>query len=219
MANDRERQEEKLMDSKAPTREDSSSGTFEGTDVSGLILDFPTTSGGEPKWYIIHTMSGHEEKVKELLERRIRSFGLEDKVEKIIIPKEEIVKIHHGRKKVSYKRIFPGYIFIKMVLDNDTWKVVRGTQGVTGFVGPGGRPMPISETEFRSIQPILEGKMPTKKVEFKSGDQVKIVSGPFKDSFGIVEEVDLEKGKAKVLINLFGRDTPVEIDFAHLEKQ
>ena len=187
--------------------------------AEGLIMDMPVASRSEAKWYIIHTMSGHEEKVKELLERRIKSFGLQDKIFRIIIPKEEIIKIQHGRKKVSYKRIFPGYIFIEMILDNDTWRVVRGTQGVTGFVGPGGRPVPISETEFENIRPILEGKMPTKKVEFKSGDQVKIISGPFKDSFGIVEEVDLEKGKAKVLINLFGRDTPVEIDFAHLEKQ
>ena len=186
----------------------------------GLIID--TTSiplSNEPRWYIIHTMSGHEEKVKELLERRVRSLGLSQKILKIIIPKEEIVKIHHGRKKISYKRIFPGYIFIKMIMDNETWKVVRGTEGVTGFVGPGGRPVPITETEFANIKPILEGKMPTKKVEFKSGDHVKIISGPFKDAFGIVEEVDSEKGKARVLINLFGRDTPVEIDFGHLEKQ
>lgn len=186
----------------------------------GLIIDaLSVPHSTEPKWYIIHTMSGHEEKVKEMLERRVRSLGLSNKILKIIIPKEEIVKIQHGKKKISYKRIFPGYIFIKMVMDNETWRVVRGTQGVTGFVGPGGRPVPITETEFANIKPILEGKMPTKKVEFKSGDHVKIISGPFKDSFGIIEEVDMEKGKARVLINLFGRDTPVEIDFAHLEKQ
>ncbi len=173
----------------------------------------------EARWYIIHTISGYEEKVKELLEMRKRSFNLTDKIFRIIIPKEEIVRIKHGRKKVTYKRIFPGYIFVEMIMDDETWKVVRGTQGVTGFVGPRGRPTPISEAELNSIKPFITGEIPKKKVEFKSGDHVKIVSGPFKDSFGIVEEVDLEKGKARVLVNIFGRETPIELDFGQLEPQ
>ena len=169
-------------------------------------------------WYVIHTYSGHEEKVKTNLEKRIASTGVEDKVEQILVPTEEKLEKKNGEQKVVEKRMFPGYVLIQMEMDDDAWYVVRNTPGVTGFVSTGTKPLPVQPEE---IDEILKGmgleEEKEIRVDFEEGDKVKVIDGPFEDFIGIIQEVFPKQGKAKVLVSMFGRETPVELDFAQIE--
>ena len=170
------------------------------------------------KWYVIHTQTGHEGKVKVALEHRIQSLGITDKIFKIIIPLRDIVIIKKGKKTKGKEKVFPGYIFVKMILDDNSWLVVRTTEGVTGFIGTGTKPTPISEKEIGAIMKFVEQEQPKFKAKFTQGEAVKIISGPFTDFLGTVDSVDDEKGKIRVLVSIFDRETPVELDFLQVSK-
>ncbi len=168
-------------------------------------------------WYIIHTYSGYEERVKRNLEQRIKYMDAGNKVFQIVIPTEDEIEIKDGQRRTVTKRVFPGYILVQMALDDESWNVVRNTPGVTGFVGSGGKPTPLREEEVNRILKMSESA-PRVKVGFSKGQSVRIVDGPFIDFVGVVDEINMEKGKVKVLLTLFGRETPVELDFLQVEK-
>lgn len=172
----------------------------------------------ERRWYVIHTYSGYEEAVAKALRQRVESLGMEDKIFNIIVPKEKKIKVKNGKREVVEEKIYPGYVLVEMIVTDDSWYVVRNTPNVTGFVGAGTTPIPMSEEEVKRILKRMEVKEPQYKIELKKGDLVKIKDGTFKDFEGKVEEVDEERGKVKVLINLFGRETPVEIDSLLVKK-
>jgi transcriptional antiterminator NusG len=172
----------------------------------------------ERRWYVIHTYSGYEDAVARNLKQRIESLGMEDKIFNVLVPKEKKIKIRGGKKEVVEEKIYPGYVFVEMIVTDDSWYVVRNTPNVTGFVGSGTTPIPVSDEEMKELLKRIEVKEPQYKIEVKVGDLVKIIDGPFKDFDGKVAEVDEERGKVKVLINLFGRDTPVELDSLQVKK-
>ncbi len=170
------------------------------------------------RWYVVHTYSGHENKVKMSLEKQIAAHNLEDMIEDILIPTEEKVEPKGGQRKVVQKKIFKGYIFIRMEMTNETWYIVRNTAGVTGFIGDGSRPTPLSEQEVNFILKRMGLEAPRISVNFDKGEGVRVLFGPFADYTGVVKEVDLAREKVVVLLSLFGRDTPVELEFDQIEK-
>jgi len=172
----------------------------------------------EAKWYVVHTQSGYEAKVKQALEQRIKTLGAEDKIFDIVIPMREVVAVKKGKKTKQKEKVFPGYILVKMILDDNSWLIVQTTQGVTGFVGAGLKPVPISEKEVAAIMKFVEQEQPKFKAKFSVGEAVKIKEGPFADFLGTVEAVDEEKGKVRVLVSIFDRETPVELDFLQVQK-
>jgi len=172
----------------------------------------------EKRWYVLHTYSGYEEAVAKNLKQRIESLGMEDKIFNVLVPKEKKIKIKNGKRKVVEEKVYPGYVLVEMIVTDDSWYVVRNTPNVTGFVGAGTTPLPVSPEEIENLKKRMEVKEPKYKIEVKIGDLVKIIDGPFKDFDGKVSEVDKERGKVKVLINMFGRDTPVELDSLQIKK-
>ena len=173
---------------------------------------------GQRGWYVIHTYSGYEEQVAENLKQRIESLGMEDKIFKILVPKEKQIEIKNGRRRTVEKRIFPGYVLVEMIVTDDSWYVVRNTPNVTGFIGLGVRPTPMSKEEIDRIQKRMGVEEPKYKIEFKVNDLVKINDGPLKGFEGKVTEIDEDKGKIKVLVSMFGRETPVSLDFLQVKK-
>lgn len=172
----------------------------------------------EAKWYILHTYSGQEIKVAKLLQQRIRSLKVEDYFYQILIPTEERMKIRSGKRYKVEEQLFPGYIFVKMDLNDNSWAAARGCEGVTGFVGAGDKPTPVSPKEITAIEDYLATEKPKHKVKFSIGEAVKIVDGPFSGFLGTVDEIDKERGKLKVMASFFGRETPVELDFLQVRK-
>jgi transcriptional antiterminator NusG len=177
----------------------------------------PAAESQEAQWYVIHAYSGHEEKLKKNLEKRIESMDMQDKILEVFVPMEDEIEIKDGKRRHVQKRIFPGYILVKMIMSDDSWYVVRNTPGVTSFVGSGNKPVPLQETELRSILKQVKQE-PQIRVEFEVGESVRVVDGPFADFLGKVDEINPEKGKLKVLVNMFGRETPVELDLLQVEK-
>lgn len=173
---------------------------------------------GQRGWYVIHTYSGYEEQVAENLKQRIESLSMEDKIFKILVPKEKQIEIKNGRRRTVEKRIFPGYVLVEMIVTDDSWYVVRNTPNVTGFIGLGVRPTPMSKEEIDRIQKRMGVEEPKYKIEFKVNDLVKINDGPLKGFEGKVTEIDEDKGKIKVLVSMFGRETPVSLDFLQVKK-
>lgn len=176
------------------------------------------THNPNAKWYVVHTYSGHENKVAVTLKQRIESEHLQEKILDVLVPMQEKIEIKGGKKVNIKEKIFPGYILVKMVLDDASWLAVRTTQGVTSFVGMGNKPTPISEQEVQTIVKFTQEEAPVYKQVFATDDTVKIVDGPFADFIGKVDNVDEEKGKVKVLVSIFGRETPVELDFLQVQK-
>ncbi|MFH1462251.1 MAG: transcription termination/antitermination protein NusG [bacterium] len=172
----------------------------------------------EKNWYVLHTYSGYEDAVAKNLKQRIESLGMEDKIFNVLVPKEKKIKIKSGKRKVIEEKIYPGYVLVEMVVTDDSWYVVRNTPNVTGFVGAGTTPVPVSPKEIESLKKRIGGEEPQYTIEVKVGELVKIVDGPFKDFDGKVSGVDEERGKVKVLVNMFGRDTPVELDSLQIKK-
>jgi len=172
------------------------------------------------EWYVIHTYSGFEHKAKAALEERIRTLAMQEHFGEILVPAEKVVELVKGRKKTSSRKFFPGYMLVNMDLNDETWHLVKSTPKVTGFVGDATHPSPITEAEVREItQQMAEGAArPKPKVLFETGESVKVIDGPFADFNGVVEEVKADKGKLRVLISIFGRATPVELDFVQVEK-
>jgi len=172
----------------------------------------------ERRWYVIHTYSGYEETVAKNLRQRIEAFGMQDKIFNVIVPKEKKIKIKNGKREIVEEKIYPGYVLVEMIVTDDSWYVVRNTPNVTGFVGAGTTPIPISDEEIEKLKKRMELKEPEYKIEVEKGDLVKVVEGVFKGFEGKVDEIDKERGKVKVLINIFGRETPVELDYLQIKK-
>jgi transcriptional antiterminator NusG len=171
----------------------------------------------ERHWYVIHSYSGYENKVKKNLESRIESMGMQDYIFEVVVPTEEVLELRDGRRRTVEQRIFPGYILVDMILTDESWFVVRNTPGVTGFVGSGNQPTPLRQEEADAILRRMEEEAPKVKVSFRIGDSVRIVDGPFTDFMGTVDDLNLEKGKVRLLVSFFGRETPVELDFLQVE--
>jgi len=170
------------------------------------------------KWYAIHTYSGYEDAVVRNLKQRIESMSMEDKIFNVLVPKEKKIKMRGGKRHVVEERIYPGYVLVEMIVTDDSWYVVRNTPRVTGFVGSGTTPIPLSDPEIKELQRRMGVEEPKYKIDLQAGDAVKIIDGPFKDFDGKISEVDEEKGKIKVLVSMFGRETPVELDFLQIKK-
>ncbi|OWZ84554.1 transcription termination/antitermination protein NusG [Natranaerobius trueperi] len=172
----------------------------------------------ENNWFVVHTYSGYENKVKTNLEKRVDSMGMNDKIFRVIVPTETQVNIKDGRRKEQEKKVFPGYVLVEMVLDDDSWYVVRNTPGVTGFVGSGTKPVPLSQDEVAGIMKQMGYEEPRKDVDLEVNDEVKILEGPFENFNGKIEEVYPDKEKIKVTVSMFGRETPVELDFDQVKQ-
>ena len=166
------------------------------------------------KWYVVHTYSGYENKVKDTLEKAVDNRGMQHLVQEVVVPMEEQIEIKDDKKKTTLRKVFPGYVLIKMILTEESWYVVRNVRGVTGFVGAGGKPVPLTPEEIRNMG--FE-KMPV-NINYEVGDTVKIVAGPLESFIGIVEEINMEKEKVRVLVSMFGRETPVELEFSQIQK-
>ncbi|GBF33375.1 transcription antitermination protein NusG [Desulfocucumis palustris] len=170
------------------------------------------------QWYVIHTYSGYENKVKANLEKRIESMNMEEKIFRILVPMEDEIEVKNGKRKVNKRKIFPGYVIVEMIMTDDSWYVVRNTPGVTGFVGTGSKPIPLTEGEAMQIIKSMGVEEPKARVDFIVNQHIRVKSGPFENFEGIIEEIYPEKSKLKVMISMFGRDTPVELDFSQVEK-
>lgn len=181
-------------------------------------LKTATAMGADARWYVIHIQTGYENKVKLALLQRIKSLSVEDSIFDIVVPTRDIVVIKKGKKAKATEKVFPGYILIKMILNDDSWLVVRTTEGVTGFVGAGLKPTPISNKEVEAIMKFVQQEQPKFKTKFSVGEAVKITEGPFADFLGTIDAVDDEQGKVRVLVSIFDRETPVELDFLQVAK-
>lgn len=170
------------------------------------------------RWYVLHTYSGYEENVAQNLRQRIESMDMEDKIFNVMVPIEKKIKIKNGKRKVVEEKIFPGYVLVEMVVDDDSWYVVRNTPTVTGFIGTGTVPTPVSDAEIKSLQKRMGVEEPKFMIDIAPGSPVRITDGPFKNLEGKVEEIDEAKGKIKVMVSMFGRETPVELDFLQIKK-
>jgi len=186
----------------------------------------PSPFDREGDWYVVHTYAGYENKVKSNLLNRIRSMHVEERIFEVVIPMEDVIEFKGGQRRVVQKKVFPGYLLVRMDLDDDSWYVVRNTPGVTGFVGPSGsKPVPLSRKEVEDIlgvaklegAPVVEKKV-RPRFEFEDGEQVRVVTGPFADFNGAISEIDVDRSKLKVLVNIFGRETPVELEFGQVAK-
>jgi transcriptional antiterminator NusG len=182
------------------------------------VGDAVQEAGDERHWYVIHCYSGYENKVRHNLEQRIDSMGMKDKIYDVVVPTEEEIEVKDGQRRTVERRVFPGYILVQMVLSEESWYVVRNTPGVTGFVGMGNTPTPLQPQEVSQIMRRMEAEAPKIKVNFKPGQKVRIVDGPFNDFLGTVGEIDAERAKVRVMVSFFGRETPVELDFLQVEK-
>lgn len=169
-------------------------------------------------WYVVHCYSGYENKVRHNLEQRIETMGMKDMIFDVVVPTEEEIEVKDGKRRTVERRVFPGYILVNMLLTEESWYVVRNTPGVTGFVGMGNQPTPLRTEEVAQIIKRMEAEAPRIKVTFRQGERVRIVDGPFNDFRGTVDEIDMERAKVRVMVNFFGRETPVELDFLQVEK-
>jgi len=170
------------------------------------------------RWYVVHCYSGYENKVRHAIEQRIETMDMESKIFDVIVPTEEEMEIREGKRRVVERRVFPGYILVQMIMNEDSWYVVRNTPGVTGFVGMGNKPTPLRPEEVQQIMRRMEAEAPVVKVNFRPGQKVRITDGPFNDFIGTVEDLDVERTRVRVMVSFFGRETPVEMDFLQVEK-
>lgn len=185
---------------------------------SGLVAEILQEADDQRHWYVVHCYSGYENKVRHNLEQRIDTMGMKDKIFDVVVPTEEEIEVKEGQRRIVERRVFPGYILVQMVLSEESWYVVRNTPGVTGFVGMGNTPTPLQPQEVAQIMRRMEAEAPKIKVNFKVGQKVRIVDGPFNDFIGTVGEIDAERAKVRVMVSFFGRETPVELDFLQVEK-
>lgn len=175
-----------------------------------IVNDTPETA----KWYVAHTYSGYENKVKANLEKIIENRGMHDVILDIVVPMEEQIEIKDGKKKVTLKKVFPGYVLVKMIMSDETWYVVRNVRGVTGFVGPGSKPVPLTDEEIQK----MGVEEYTTMLDYEVNDNVRVISGPLENFIGVVEEINVEKKKVRVAVSMFGRETPVELELTQIQK-
>jgi transcriptional antiterminator NusG len=211
--------EEKAEELK-PELENSDASINETEDI--FPLPSPESSGeieGDQRaWYVVHCYSGYENKVRHNLEQRIETMNMKDKIFDVVVPTQEEIEVKDGKRRTVERHVFPGYILVNMILTEESWYVVRNTPGVTGFVGMGNSPTPLRPEEVAQILKRMEAEATHVKVTFRIGERVRIVDGPFNDFRGLVDEIDMERTKVRVLVNFFGRETPVELDFLQVEK-
>ncbi len=228
---DQESQWKEDSDSSSDDQEDQIEESYETPELAheepaAEEFELPTLDTGSPDaehedgraWYVVHCYSGYENKVRHNLEQRIESMGMKDKIFDVVVPTEEEIEVKEGKRRTVERRVFPGYILVNLLLSEESWYVVRNTPGVTGFVGMGNTPTPLRPEEVAQIIKRMEAEAPRIKVTFKSGERVRIVDGPFNDFRGTVSEIDMERAKVRVMVNFFGRETPVELDFLQVEK-
>lgn len=182
-----------------------------------LSLDPPSTEDNR-EWFVVHCYSGYENKVRSSIEQRIDRMGMQNRIFDVVVPTEEEIEIKDGKRKTIEKRVFPGYILVQLILDEDSWFVVRNTPGVTGFVGMGNDPTPLRPEEVAKIMNRMEAEAPKVRFNFQKGEKVRIGTGPFADFLGTVTDIDADRAKVKVLVSFFGRETPVELDFLNVKK-
>jgi len=168
-------------------------------------------------WYVIHTYSGYEERTKANLDHRIESMNVKDKIFEVMVPTEDEIEIRGGQKRTVPRKMLPGYILVEMKMDEESWYVVRNTPGVTGFVASGSHPVPLEESEIQNIRNRIETSTPRVKIGFSPGENVRITEGPFTDFIGTVDEINIDKGKVKLMVNFFGRETPIELDLSQVQ--
>ncbi len=186
--------------------------------VLGGSLEEDSDKSTDRQWFVVHCYSGQENKVRHAIEQRIETMGMQDKIFDVVVPTEEEIEVREGKRRKIERRVFPGYILVQMVMDEDSWYVVRNTPGVTGFVGMGNEPTPLRPEEVNQIMRRMEAEAPKIKVTFRPGQKVRIIDGPFNEFIGTVGDIDMEKAKVRVLVSFFGRETPVELDFLQVEK-
>jgi len=208
--------EEGASDSELDVAEDEEEEEASDSDSDEVEEETPRPDGTE--WYVIHSYSGYENKVQKNLEHRIDSMSMHDQIFQIVVPTEEEVELRDGQRRTIERRVFPGYILVEMLLNEDSWYVVRNTPGVTGFVGSGNNPTPLRQEEVDNILKRMDAEAPKIKVSFKVGQKVRIVEGPFEDFMGTVDEIDFDRTRVRVLVNFFGRETPIELDFLQVER-
>jgi transcription termination/antitermination protein NusG len=228
---DQESQWKEDADASSPDQEEQVEESLQSPELAmeepaAEEFELPTLDTGSPEaehedgraWYVVHCYSGYENKVRHNLEQRIESMGMKDKIFDVVVPTEEEIEVKEGKRRTVERRVFPGYILVNLLLSEESWYVVRNTPGVTGFVGMGNTPTPLRPEEVAQIVKRMEAEAPRIKVTFKSGERVRIVDGPFNDFRGTVSEIDMERAKVRVMVNFFGRETPVELDFLQVEK-
>ena len=179
------------------------------------MVDQQTETGS--RWYVIHTYSGYEDRVKKNLDQRVLTMDVKEKIFRVVVPTEDEIEIRDGQRRTVARKVFPGYILVEMVVDDESWYVVRNTPGVTGFVGSANRPIPLEDDEVKGILRQMEAEAPRVRVGYQVGQSVRVTDGPFSEFIGVVDELDESKGKVKVLLSFFGRETPVELDFLQIE--
>jgi transcriptional antiterminator NusG len=221
--NDAESAEDELNDDseefEADDEAESEAETEDDESGTSRILDAaePVVEADGRAWFVVHCYSGYENKVRHSIEQRIETMGMQDKIFDVVVPTEEEIEIKDGKRRTVERRVFPGYILVQLIMDEDSWYVVRNTPGVTGFVGMGNEPTPLRSDEVAKIMNRMEAEAPKVKFNFQPGEKVRIRSGPFSDFIGTVDEIDIERAKVRVLVSFFGRETPVELDFLHVE--
>ncbi|HCE17021.1 MAG TPA: transcription termination/antitermination protein NusG [Anaerolinea thermolimosa] len=186
--------------------------------ISDEEMPSKESMSGERAWYVVHCYSGYENKVRHNLEQRIETMGMKDKIFDVVIPTQEEIEVKEGKRRTVERHVFPGYVLVNMIMTEESWYVVRNTPGVTGFVGMGNQPTPLRPEEVAQILKRMEAEAPRVKVTFRVGERVRIIDGPFNDFRGTVSEIDMERTKVRVMVNFFGRETPVELDFLQVEK-
>ena len=179
----------------------------------------PEEAGDKAEWFVLHTYSGYENKVRQNLMHRVETMDVSDRIFDVIVPTQDEIEIKAGQRQTVQRKVFPGYVLVQMIMDDDSWYVVRNTPGVTSFVGMGNRPAPLSQAEVDSIITGMTAEAPKVKVSMSVGDTVRIMDGPFSDFRGAIDEINQEKGKVKVLVSFFGREVPVELDFLQVERE
>ncbi len=196
------------LDGEAEAAEEESAGAAEESE----------DQDDDRAWFVVHCYSGYENKVRHNLEQRIETMGMKDMIFDVVIPTQEEIEVKDGKRRSIERHVFPGYVLVNMILNEESWYVVRNTPGVTGFVGMGNEPIPLRPEEVSQILRRMEAEAPTIKVTYKPGEKVRIIDGPFNDFQGTVAEIDMDRTKVRVLVNFFGRETPVELDFLQVEK-
>jgi transcriptional antiterminator NusG len=204
-----------VEDTEEPVDESEAGSSPDGDDdVPAEVVVLPDDGRA---WYVVHCYSGYENKVRHSIEQRIETMEMQSRIFDVVVPTEEEIEIKDGKRRTVERRVFPGYILVQLIMDEDSWYVVRNTPGVTGFVGMGNEPTPLREDEVAKIMNRMEAEAPKVKFNFQPGEKVRIRTGPFADFIGTVDEIDIERAKVRVLVSFFGRETPVELDFLHVE--
>lgn len=199
--------------------EGTNNGTLEMVNADVAGMGEAPAAGVNKEWFVIHTYSGYENKVKANLEKRVDSMNMGDKIFRVLVPVEDELQLSGGKQKVVKKKVYPGYVLVEMVMTDDSWYVVRNTPGVTGFVGTGSKPIPLRESEVHKILQYMGLEERKPRIDFTVGENVRVVSGPFENFIGAIDEIYPDKGKVRVMVSMFGRETPVELEYTQVAKE